>query len=288
MPKPVRSRSRRATGTETVEENRTAGARSTSLMTWFSVVLAVAGAAALATVLVDAWIHPEDSSRDELTSTNELLVTQQLDAVFNAISQRTGGEDSNAVAYKDLVDTFYSYDKRFVATNQDNPDARLALGYASKRLGRSAGERGDFSAAADHFRFARDAFAHEWMSDPTVLGLYVEWLNSHMQIIVMLMERGDFDSARQEYAVALRIIGQANTFSAQESSKILSPSFRSLAFIGIDLQLCAAALVPARMYVDSTSEMADRNPGDATVNQYREEAIGLLQHLQTLASGVST
>jgi hypothetical protein len=228
---------------------------------------------------------PADSGRsDSLASKNELLVTQQLDELFKVTERGLKNGTTEGAAYGELAETFYSYDMQFSSLNRGAENSRLASAYASKRIALIAQGRGNLDVADQYFRSARDAFATQWLEEPTVLGLYLEWLDMQLQIVGTQMDRGDYAAARNEHIVALRIAERASTFSPKESSRVLAPRFRSLVAMGMDLELYEAVLAPARTYVDLMRVLVKQFPDDESLVRFRADAEQLLNQVQSLAA----
>lgn len=231
---------------------------------------------AVARPIYTAFAASQDSIGDGL------LVTQQLDSLFRVVESQLQEDSSHLASFRGLLDTFLLYDRLYVEKASDDPATRIAKAYAAKRMGHCCQVIGRLDDSCEYYRQARDLFASCLQADPNVIELYSLWLNAHTQIAYVELARGDIGSARKEYRTALRAIQESNIVPDFEYHHALLPEFKSLAQLGIELQLYAEAMPVAERFAVSAKIMTDRFPQDSELAQDAVDAELCLKILSSL------
>ncbi len=213
---------------------------------------------------------------------DRLLVTQQLDSLFNVVESQLQEDSSRVESYRDLLDTFLLYDRQYLEEAGVDPTARLAKAYAAKRMGHCCQAVGNMDDACEYYRKARELFASCLQADPDVIELYALWLNTHTQIAYVEFIRGNVSAAKNEYRTALRALQESKIIPSFEYHHAMLPELKVLAQLGIELKLYAEAMQVAQRYALATEVVTDEFPEDAELAQDAADAELCLKVLSSL------
>lgn len=196
-----------------------------------------------------------------------LLVTQQLESLFDAVESHLQEDASQLESHQELLNTFLMYDRMYVERVGTDPATRLAKAYAAQRMGHCYQIMGRLEDSSESYRTSRDLFAACMQDDPRVVELYCLWLSAHTQIAYVELASGNLHSARNEYRAALRGLQESKLVSGFEYHNSLLPELKALAQLGIELKLYAEAMEIAERYSHSARILADRSPNDPDFTQ---------------------
>jgi tetratricopeptide (TPR) repeat protein len=239
-------------------------------------VLVGASLCAVAKLVFTAPIASQDSFG------HGLMVTQQLNSLFNVVESKLQEDPSHLASYRKLLDTFLVYDRQYVEQASIDPATRLAKAYAARRMGHCCQAIGELEDSSKYYRQSRDLFASCLQADPNVIELYSLWLNTHTQIAYVEFARGDFGSAQNEYRAALRVLQESRLVPNYEYHGSLLPELESLAQLGIELKLYAEAMQVAERFALSARLLMDQSPHDSELAQDLADAEICLKLLSSL------
>ena len=213
---------------------------------------------------------------------NVLLVTQQLDELFNIVDQRLNEGGAELESYRELMNVFCVYDRQFIAINKRTHDNRLATAYAAKRFGHCSLTLGELEAALASYKQSRSILKALSAADPKVLGLYSEWLSVQLQIVFVEIEQGHLQAARDEFFTALRHVDEADADLTVESYRWLSSRIKMLVALGMQLKLYRETAAVAERFTNSTNRLAQRYPADPNLAAQAREANQWLERLRIM------
>ena len=215
----------------------------------------------------------------QLTMANSLLVAQQLDEVFQKLEERVGNDPNELSSFRELIEVFYLYDKRFIEQNQGSELAAVESAYAARRLGLCALLTRDLPLSKIHYREAQRHFEQMVDEDPSSLLSLNELIDTHTTLAMLEQGTGDLEHSKREFYTAVKLTSRMSSTGTAEADGMLAPMFQTLANLGVTLKLYDDALYLAYQFEQSAKSALQSSPTDPVRIEKVSDAVRFHKYL---------
>lgn len=150
--------------------------------------------------------EPAELTALRQAETNTLVLSQQLDEVFQALLGRLPQATELTDGDKQLLATWLQFDEQFVAKNATNASLRPERATAHRRLGYGFFLLGQGQASLQQFRSAIDLLEQLGHEHPRVPGYVSESADTYALFGFVLQSLGEYSGAADAYRASIRLI----------------------------------------------------------------------------------
>ena len=173
----------------------------------------LAGALFLVTIVATTLVtqatlrQPQDLAPAlDQSEANTLVLTQQMDEVFQLVRERLQLENELTAASERLLNTWMQFDEQFVTENVTNAALRLERATAHRRLGYGLYLMGQGEPSLRQFQDAIALFDELGRDHPSVNGYISEAADTYALMGWVMQSYGQLESASDAYRASIRLM----------------------------------------------------------------------------------